>query len=243
MNMTQAGALAAIGFAALTGCTTVRTLSVAREDGSTQAIGEVNRERKLFLLSAERNTAAVCLLTPVFSIDLDDLAPPEFLVVVRNGGDQTIRLSRDGVTATVDGRPVQVLTLEAYLAAIHEQERWESARARWEEEGPVFREAAPFPQEVQIYSPWEGGGRSYVPPPDRLPAPRPIAAGRVGNTPGKALLATRSLPVLGEPSIAPGKSVHGVVRLKPSELARGRRLRIRVRVGDETHEFAYDVGR
>ena len=216
MSAMKACVLAAFGVATLTGCTTVRTLSVSPENSTARANGEVSGERIVWLQSAKKNTVAVCLLTPAFSIRLAELAPPAFLVVVRNGGEQTISLSGDDVTATLDGRPIHLLTSGEYLAAIHNQEVWVSAKMRWADEGPL------------------GKRNDYIGPASDFSA--------VARTPGDALRDVDLFPVLGQYSIAPEKTIQGVVRFKPSELSRGQRLRIVVRAGDETHEFVYDVG-
>jgi hypothetical protein len=240
MNAMRACVLAAFGVATLTGCTTARTLSVSQENRTTRANGKVNGERKHWLLSVKKNTAAVCLLTPACSIRLEDLSPPAFLVAIRNGGDQTISLSRDDVTATVDGRPIHILTYEEYCAAIHDQEVWEWARARWASDGPVSGKVAPPPLEQRAYPP---EGYCYTPSTDTNDFVIPVSVSTIiARTPDDALLDVRSMPVLGQYSIAPGQTVSGVVRFKPSELSRGQRLRILVRAGDEMHEFVYDVG-
>lgn len=241
MNAVKAPVLAAFGIMVLTGCTTTRTLSVSVENRT--APGYV--QGKPLLQSVKRNTVAVWLLTPTYKTDLGDLLPPAFIVAVRNGGDQTISFSRDDVTATVEGRPIHILTYEEYRGEIYRQQVWEWARAHWAAEGPIFQEANRFPQERRIHD----GGRTkdltdpmyagYYGPPMYTDYYGPVSTDDM--TLDELLADARLMLVLDHYPIAPGQAVKGVVRLKPSDLSSGQQVRILVKAGDETHEFLYDV--
>lgn len=219
--------LAAAGMI-LGGCATTRTLSVSAGNPGAP----IEAGGKHWLNSVQRNTVSVCLLTPRFKARPESLLPPVFLVEVRNGGSQTLRFSRDDVAAAVDGRPVHLLTHEGYVGEIdRQQDRWVSARRRWANEGPIFSQAGTFPQERSV----NDGGRS-----------EDLRTWNSWVVPeGEAQLDALSRDaqsMLEQCAVAPGQTAGGVVRLVAADLARGRHLRISVRVADETHEFVYDLG-
>jgi len=217
MNTVKACVLAAFAILVLGGCTTTRTLSVSQENGATLGFAQ----GRPWLQSVKRNTVAVWLLTPTYKTDLNDLIPPAFLVVVRNGGDQTMSLSRGDITATADGRPIHILTYEEYCGEIDRQAGQESFRLQ----EPLGRGEAPN-ESPEL---WEPGGIMWL-------------GERLIDLQRDHLLADAGLMlVLDQYLIAPGQAIKGVVRLKPSDLSSGQRLRILVKTGDETHEFFYDV--
>jgi hypothetical protein len=217
MNTVKACVLAAFAILVLGGCTTTRTLSVSQENGATLGFAQ----GRPWLQSVKRNTVAVWLLTPTYKTDLNDLIPPAFLVVVRNGGDQTMSLSRGDITATADGRPIHILTYEEYCGEIDRQAGQESFRLQ----EPLGRGEAPN-ESPEL---WEPGGIMWL-------------GERLIDLQRDHLLADAGLMlVLDQYLIAPGQAIRGVVRLKPSDLSSGQRLRILVKTGDETHEFFYDV--
>jgi hypothetical protein len=240
MNTVKACMLAAFAIMALGGCTTTHTLSVPRGN----RIAPVYVEGKQWLQSVKRNTVEVCLLTPTYKTPRGDLLPPAFLVVIRNGGDQTISLWHDDITVTVEGRPVHILTYEEYRDQITRQEDWISAMAN-SERGPIFGKATPFPQE-QMLQEQRGEENDYGRTEDRNQTwgstGALLAAQRLVDLRRDTELAKSRLALLlDQDLITPGQEIRGVVCLKSSDLSSGHRLRIRVRTGDETHEFVYDV--
>jgi hypothetical protein len=210
--------LAVSGIMGLTGCTTTRTLSVCQENGAMLSYVR----GKPLLQSMKRNTVAVWLLTPTYKTDLADLTPPAFLVAVRNGEDQTISLSRDDITATVESRPIHILTYEEYCSEINRQTGVESLRVQ----KPLGQGEAPNESPEM----WEPGGIMQ------------LVEQTVDLRRDVMLRDARLMLVLDQYPIAPGHAFKGVVRLRPSDLSGGQRLRILVKTGDETHEFLYDVG-
>jgi len=219
MNTVKACVLAAFAILVLGGCTTTRTLSVSQENGATLGFAQ----GRPWLQSVKRNTVAVWLLTPTYKTDLNDLIPPAFLVVVRNGGDQTMSLSRGDITATADGRPIHILTYEEYCGEIDRQAGLASLEFQ-EPLGIVPGAANQGPEEREAYRSVAQFGKRMI----------DLQSGELLADAGLML-------VLDQYLIAPGQAIKGVVRLKPSDLSSGQRLRILVKTGDETHEFFYDV--
>jgi hypothetical protein len=130
-------------------------------------------------------------------------------------------LSRGDITATADGRPIHILTYEEYCGEIDRQAGQESFRLQ----EPLGRGEAPN-ESPEL---WEPGGIMWL-------------GERLIDLQRDHLLADAGLMlVLDQYLIAPGQAIRGVVRLKPSDLSSGQRLRILVKTGDETHEFFYDV--
>ena len=242
MNPVKACVLAAFGLAVLSGCATTRTLSVSAENKAAP----VYVQGRPWLQSAKRNSVALWLLTPTYKTRLSELLPPAFLVVVRNGGDQVIGLSRGDITATVAGRPVHVLTSEEYQGEINRQATQTSAA--------IWAQQPGLGGQVMLPERWVERADGQV---DHL-APELILTPAVDGTPverrlqfeqamvdqrrGELLADAGSMLPSARQAIGPGQTFACVLRLAPAGLSGGRQLRVLVRVGDETHEFVYDIG-
>jgi hypothetical protein len=233
--------LPALAAALLAGCTTTHTLSVSQ--ANTAAISFA--QGKPWLESAKRNTVAVWLLTPTYQTHLSELLPPAFFVVVRNGGDRLISLSSGDITATAAGHPVHLLTYEEYRDEIDRQARQAMVG--------IWSQAGGLTGRTELPERW---GLNSNDQPDHLPPElilspgvdsalldrRAQAQGLVLEFRRNALLAdARWMLELNQSAIAPGHSAARVLRLRPSDLSSGQRLRILVKTGDETHEFLYEV--
>ncbi|HUJ44973.1 MAG TPA: hypothetical protein VLW52_15355 [Opitutaceae bacterium] len=246
MNAVNAPLLAAFSIVVLAGCTTTRTLSVSVDNKTAP----VYVQGKPMLQSVKRNTVAVRLLTLTYKTDLGDLLPPTFLVAVRNGGEQPISLSRDDITASVEGRAIHLLTYEEYCDEITRRLGREMAtiEAAWR--------GVDSPPPV-IVKPWENldqtdrlyrGGVSYD-----FATLRSAQADAAFIEQGSAhlgalhqrresLLADAQLMMVAEQySVAPGETINRVIRLSPSDLSSGDRLNIKIKTDGEMHEFFYDV--
>jgi hypothetical protein len=240
MNAVKAPVLAASAIIVLGGCITTHRLSVSVENKAAPDY----QNGMHWLKSVKRNTVAVSLLTPIYKTDTGDQLPPAFLVEVSNGGDQTIELSRDDITATVDGRPIQLLTYGEYCRLIYRESGWAVARIQRALHGAA-------PSDRGIDSPSQNlsdtGPRGYV---EVMGAPNVDSSSEVlGATEISTinlhrdadLANARMMLTLDQSSLAPGVSITGVFRLKPSDLPGRQRLRIMIKAGDEMHEFLYDV--
>lgn len=242
MNTVKACVLAAFGVAALGGCTTTRTRSVSVENKAAP----VYAQRRPWLQSAQRNLVARWLLTPADKTQLSELLPSAFLLVARNGGDQTIGLARGDIMATVEGRPIHVLTPGEYRGVIDRQASQASATIRAQRPG--------LGGEVELAERWverEDGQVDHLMPEiiltpgvDGAPVERlrPLEQARVNQRRDTLLADVGLMLPPARQAIAPGRTFACVVRLTPSNLSSGRRLRILVKAGEETHEFACDIG-
>jgi hypothetical protein len=214
-NAAKACVLAAFVVMILGGCATMGTLSVSPANQAAL----INREERPFLRSAGKNTVAVWLLTPTYRTHLRDLRPPAFLVLFRNGGSGRIILTRKDITATAGGRPIHMITYEEYCDEIE-------------------RRADKALYAVEVKADWQYD--------NYMPGDNPYAIEQRGvrdvGSWRKALLADAQLMLVADRYlIGPNQAMWGVVRLEPSDLSSGQQLRILVRMGEETHEFVYDV--
>ncbi len=242
MNTAKACVFAAFGIMVLGGCATTRTLSVSQ--ANTAAISFA--QGKPWLKPVKRSAVAVWLLTPTYKTHLSELLPPAFLVIVHNGGDRLISLSSEDVAATVAGHPVHLLTYEEYRDEIDRQARQEMVK--------TWAQAGWGPGRIDLPERWVMNSNDQLDhlPPELILSPGVDSALLDRRAQAQALVLefrrgdlladARLMLGLGQSAISPGRSAARVLRLRPSDLSSGQRLRILVKTGDETHEFLYEVG-
>jgi len=234
---------------ALGGCTATRTLTVsaanpaaATEEGGVPC-----------LRSAGTNPVTLWVLTPRFRASLDDLAPPAFRILVKNGGRQAFAFSPASIMAFSDGTEVPVLTAAEYLRAIDVQavalERMTdvaSAQARQKiDDYEALASNATAGITTDTAKPMYDF--STVPHPDTEAEKEKVAASEKDRRDEINRWRRRLLDdvpaMLGDQTVAPGTMAGGVIRLAPENVSPGRTLKLTENAGGETHEFLFEVGR
>ena len=224
--------LVALGAAGMGGCTVTGTISAIPQNKvtATQSGG------KTWLVSVRKNTVAVCTLTPTYKTHAKDLLIPAFMVAVRNGGAEGISLSFDDVTASVDGRTLHRLTYD---------ECCQEVIARGDREIATIKAAI-----GNMWSPLDVSQRDQSMAENAATGFQAMwAFSEQGQTRimqlgqrREALLAeAKSIMGPSPYPIAPGQAIRRVILFRPSELSAGHQLHIRVTVGGETHEFAFNL--
>jgi len=231
-------------------CTTTRTLTVS----SSNPVAPTDEHGVACLRSGGTNPVSLWLLTPRFRTDPDDLAPPAFRLLAKNGTGQPFAFSPANITASADGTAVHVYTLAEYAGAINAQavalhrmadQNVAQARQKLDQLEALAAVATPGTTTgangTQLYdfttvrqpSTDEARAQLDTNAKDRQ---EEIEAWRQNLLDGARMM-------LGEHTVPPGEMAGGVVRLEPGAVAAGRTLRLVVTAGGEAHEFVFDVGR
>jgi hypothetical protein len=246
----KAGLLSGLGLAVAFsgGCTTTRTLAVS----PANAIAPTYEHGTPCLQSVKQNTVTVWLLTPEYRTNLQDLRPPAFRVLVKNGGDRDFEFSPASITASADGRAVQVLTAGEYAKEI---DRQAAILAHMLDLGSAGAKEKADQSEAFAAAATPGTTTGVNGPlPDFSTIPHGLAADAKEQIDAtterrraeieawrKDLLADAQM-MLDRQTVAPGAMAGGVIRLAPEDLGGGP-LKIVIAAGGETHEFLFDVGR
>ena len=227
-------------------CTTTRTLTVS----SSNPIAPTDEHGVACLRSGGTNPVSLWLLTPRFRTDPDDLAPPAFRLLAKNGTGQPFAFSPANITASADGTAVHVYTLAEYAGAINAQ-----AVALHRTADQNVAKAKEKLDQLEAYAAVETPAVDYMGKVDFSSVRPPSTEG------ARAELATNAKDrqeeietwrqdlldgarmMLGEHTVPPGEMAGGVIRLDPRAVAAGRTLRLVVTAGGEAHEFVFDVGR
>jgi len=234
---------------ALCGCTATRTLTVSPSNPAapTEEAGVP------CLRSAGTNPVTLWLLSPHFRATMDDLSPPAFRVLVKNGGAQAFAFSPDSIAAFSGGTAVHVLAAEEYVRAIDAQavalERLTDVNVAQARQKLDAYEAL-----AAIATPGQTAGAngpmydfSTVPHPDTDIAKAQLSAMEKSRRDEIEAWRQRLLDdaqaMLDRHTVAPGTMAGGVIRLAPEDVAPGRPLKLTITAGGETHEFLFDVGR
>ena len=234
---------------ALGGCATTRTLTFS----SSNPVAPTDEHGVLSLHSGGANPVTLWLLTPRFRTDPDDLTPPAFRVLVKNGGTQAFAFSPANITASADGAAVRVLTAVDYAREIDRQavamrQMADSnvAKAREKlDQLEAYAASAPPLTTPGAYGPMYD--MSSVRQPSTDEAREQLDANQKSRQTEieawRQNLLDGAQMMLGEHTVPPGEMAGGVVRLDPRAVGAGRMLRLVVTAGGEAHEFVFDVGR
>jgi len=250
----NAGLLIGLGLAIAFsgGCSTTRTLAVS----PLNPVVPTYEHGMPCLQSVKKNAVTVWLLTPEFRTSLQDLRPPAFRMLAKNGGDRDFEFSPDSVTASAGGRAVHVLTAVEYAREI---DRQAAALAHMLDLGAAgAKEKADQTEAIAATATpgtTPGAGANGGPMNDFSTIPHGSAADakqqidattesrRAEIEAWRKNLLTDAEMMLGRQTVAPGMMAGGIIRLAPADLSGGGPLKIVITAGGETHEFLFDVGR
>jgi len=234
---------------ALTGCATTRTLTFS----SSNPVAPTDEHGVPCLHSGGANPVTLWLLTPRFRTDPDDLTPPAFRLLVKNGGAQPFAFSPANLAASSGGASVHVYTaaefageINVQAVALHRLSDQNVAEAM--EKLDAYESMAaimPAGQTAGLNGPMYDF--STVPHPDTEAEKAQVAATEKSRRDEieiwRQSLLDGAQMMLGEHTVPPGEMAGGVVRLDPRAVGAGRTLRLVVTSGGEVHEFVFDVGR
>lgn len=236
----------------LAACTTTRTLSVSPDNPATRT----EEAGMPCLRSTGANPVTLWLLTPRFRTDPDDLAPPAFRVLVKNGGAEAFAFSPANITASAGGTAVRVLTAVEFAREIDRQavamrQMADSNVAKAREKLDQFEAVANLALATPGTTPGTGVGPMYDfstvrqsstdQAREQLDANQKSRAAEIEAWRQNLLEGVQMM--LGEHTVSPDEMAGGVVRLDPRAVAAGRTLKLVVTAGGEAHEFLFEVGR
>jgi hypothetical protein len=165
-------------------------------------------------------------MTRKFSRKLNEL--PAIAVQVTNRGSEPFAISPAKIEAFADAKPVKVYSQEDYLLLVKRAAQTEYLLTDARENGNAIASNL---------------GTSGV-------APKPMLAGKAEAANERIAIRDRQLKLIGAASemlypktVAPGETFGGVIRLQASPLLSAQRLRLRVTIGDETHEVYFALSR
>ncbi len=240
-----------IGLAALVGggCTTARTLSAS----TANQAAALTDQGVPCLRSAKNNVVTVWVLTPEFRSDPREFSPPEFRVIVKNGGRRPFALSAGDVAVSSGTNAVHLTTPEEYRATVVQRARAQLVKVYGQasellagQEGIRAYADGPAPRTVagvngQVL--YDFSSRDFDAADDmehRLNAEAKAQGAKIRAQAERLL--NESQEMLTAATLQPGQSAGGLVRLEPAQIHRGEPLRLVIIAGGETHEFVFDVG-
>ena len=231
---------------ALGGCATTRTLSFS----SSNLVAPIDEHGVLCLHSGGANPVSLWLLTPRFRTDPDDLTPPAFRLLVKNGGGQAFAFSPANLAVSCGGASVHVYTAVEYARAIDAQavalhrmadQNVAQAREKLDELETYAAAAAPAVDTMGLVDFSSVRQASTEQDREQLDANQKNRQTEIETWRQNLLEGAQMM--LGEHAVPPGEMAGGVVRLDPRAVGAGRTLKLVVTAGGESHEFVLDVGR
>ncbi|HUJ45133.1 MAG TPA: hypothetical protein VLW52_16180 [Opitutaceae bacterium] len=230
------------------GCATTRTISIAPAGLATV----VSDQGVPCLQSKHANAVTVWLLTPKYQRAAREYDPPAFRVLVHNGGDREFAFSADSIAASSGTSSVRVLTPDDLRRALirREEEQLHDIDVKAAKELAGQAALHGYAEAHTAHMDFGVNGPMRSPSPDGVGSPD-LAQTRVEEAARAARAAIRDrtnqllsdVPTMVVPTtVGPGLAAGGIVKLEPSQIHRGRPLRLVVTAGGETHEFLFDVG-
>ena len=234
----------------LDGCASERHIEVAARH-EAQAVYENGSP---ILTSMKQFQVVARVLTPTFGNDLTEW--PTIYVGVTNTTDQVLEFSDHNVEASSGTRKIRVLNEKEMRRLIRNEEIGLAIAAGFRAGSKSFAAAshqAAFNPPVLGSSPYVHTGVPadivpYTPPPTyHNPVETQASIQAQQQVELNAIAAVRRARIQGlngmldRNTVGPGLEAGGLIRLKAGDLRSGEPLVIRVRVGEEVHEFEYTV--